>query len=64
LVSKLQTSDLTTVHGVLYVAHSIFKRYRDKVENDEYVDEVSYVLNGFAQPLLNLFTVIQNSSVF
>eukprot|EP01080_Neovahlkampfia_damariscottae_P008130 gene8130-12590_t len=56
LVSKLQTSDLNTVHGVLYVAHSIFKRYRDKVENDEYVDEVSYILKGFAEPLLNLFT--------
>lgn len=57
LVSHFQSKDFGKIHGILYTAHSIFKRYRDRELTEDLVDEVNYVLKGFAQPMLSLFKV-------
>lgn len=55
LVSKLSSNDYNTNNGVLQVAHSIFKKYRHAFRSDSLFSEINYVLQYFAEPLLQLY---------
>ena len=52
LVDKMATNDLNQIHGILVTAHSIFNKYRDQYETEDLVDEVNYIIKGFAPTLL------------
>lgn len=54
-MSQFKSSDFSKIHGVLYTAHSIFKRYRNTILTEELIDEIQYVIQGFGQPMLTLF---------
>jgi exportin-2 (importin alpha re-exporter) len=58
VVSKIDINDHQQTNGVLYTAHSIFKRYRNQFMTDDLVDEITYVLNGFAKAYLEYFKAI------
>lgn len=47
--------NLGTVVGVLQTAHSLFKRFRYEFKSQNLWLELAFVLNKFAEPLLNLF---------
>eukprot|EP00993_Chasmostoma_nieuportense_P000154 NODE_113_length_3103_cov_31.933132_g106_i0.p1 GENE.NODE_113_length_3103_cov_31.933132_g106_i0~~NODE_113_length_3103_cov_31.933132_g106_i0.p1 ORF type:complete len:982 (-),score=356.67 NODE_113_length_3103_cov_31.933132_g106_i0:158-3046(-) len=56
LVSKFtSTQDLTAIAGSLYTAHSIFKRYRTKMELTESLkQEILCIVQQFGPPMLEL----------
>lgn len=55
LVSKLSANDYQINNGVLQIAHAIFKKYRHAFRSDPLFAEINYVLQHFAEPLLNLY---------
>lgn len=56
LISRLQSGDASTVHGVLETANSIYKRYRNQFMSSALSDELSYS-QQFVQPLLTSLQV-------
>ncbi len=56
LISRLDSGDASTVHGVLETANSIYKRYRNQFMSTALSDELSYS-QQFVQPLLKSFQV-------
>ncbi len=66
LISRLESGDASTVHGVLETANSIYKRYRNQFMSTALSDELSYS-QQFVQPLLKslqvrLFMLILSSN--
>ena len=55
MVAKAQTSDWNQIIGVLRSAHSIFKRYRGVVENNQVMTELKLILEDFQEPMLKIF---------
>jgi len=59
LVKHLQTSkDFSTIIGILKVLDSIFKRYRHQFNTDDVLGQLKYILQNFAEPLLQVFKLI------
>ncbi len=56
LISRLESGDASTVHGVLETANSIYKRYRNQFMSTALSDELSYS-QQFVQPLLKSLQV-------
>ena len=58
LIQKLKANmnDMNVVNGVLETANSIFKRFRYVQKSDALFLDLKYVLEGFAEPMLQLFT--------
>ncbi|EIE27359.1 Cse1-domain-containing protein [Coccomyxa subellipsoidea C-169] len=54
LISRLDSGNASTVHGVLETANSIYKRYRNQFMSTALSDELSYS-QQFVQPLLKSF---------
>jgi len=53
LLQKLSSPDRKTINGILNTVHSIFKKYRRSLGNDnEIIKEIIYSVNLFALPLL------------
>ncbi|GMM38770.1 importin-alpha export receptor [Saccharomycopsis crataegensis] len=61
LVESLKTNDLNNIHGVLSVAHSIFKRWRPLFSSDELFLEIKFVLNKFCEPFMQLLVETDKS---
>jgi exportin-2 (importin alpha re-exporter) len=55
LVSKLNTTDMMTIKGVMLTANSIMKRYRYVAETNDLLLEIKYCLDRFALPLLHQY---------
>lgn len=55
LIEKLKTSDLSIMEGVLQTCHSIFKKYRNQYETEEFVDHINYIMKGFGGIMKELF---------
>ncbi|CAH8862787.1 unnamed protein product [Trichobilharzia szidati] len=47
-------ADLSMVHGVLYTAHTLFKRYRHECAGSELYTEMKLVIGQFGAPLTEL----------
>ncbi|VEL32355.1 unnamed protein product [Protopolystoma xenopodis] len=50
-------ANLAMVRGVLYTAHSLFKRYRHECRSNELFSEIKLVIGQFGAPLLHLTRV-------
>lgn len=61
LVDKLKTSDLSIIEGVLNTCHSIFKKYRDQYETEEFVDHINYIIKGFGSIMKDLYVHLTGS---
>jgi len=57
MVEKFNTGDFYIINGVLYTAHSLFKKYRYEFKSDSLWTEIKFVLDNFAKPLTDLFLV-------
>lgn len=55
LLAKLGSPDISVVNGVLTVADTIFRRFRDQYKTVELVKDIKYVLSLFVDPMLVLF---------
>jgi exportin-2 (importin alpha re-exporter) len=55
LLAKLGSPDVKVVNGVLSVADTIFRRFRDQYKTVELVKDIKYVLGLFVDPMLELF---------
>ena len=55
LLPKLGSPDVNVVNGVLTVADTIFRRFRDQYKTVELVKDIKYVLSLFVDPMLELF---------
>uniref|UniRef100_A0A0X3PS99 Exportin-2 n=1 Tax=Schistocephalus solidus TaxID=70667 RepID=A0A0X3PS99_SCHSO len=53
-------ADMDTVQGLLYTAHSLFKRYRHEMRSNELFSEMKLVIQQFAEPLTTLATNLMN----
>ena len=60
LVSRLNTTDLTIINGVMLTANSVMKRFRYVHKSDELYLVLLECLNQFAQPLLNMYASMKN----
>lgn len=58
MVGKFALGDFSIINGVLHTAHSLFKRYRYEFKSQELWTEIKFVLENFAKPLTDLFTVV------
>ncbi|VDO10754.1 unnamed protein product [Rodentolepis nana] len=58
-ITQLGT-ELDSVHGLLYTAHSLFKRYRHEMRSDELFTEMKLVIEQFGQPLTTLTVNLMN----
>ncbi|EFJ27823.1 hypothetical protein SELMODRAFT_95055 [Selaginella moellendorffii] len=57
LVGSLSTStSYTTINGILQALNSIFKKFRYGYKSVELYTDLKYCLDGFAAPLLEIFT--------
>ncbi|ESO05215.1 hypothetical protein HELRODRAFT_99097 [Helobdella robusta] len=55
MIEKFSTSsDFHVINGVLYTAHSIFKRYRHEFQSNKLWAEIKFVLDKFALPFTQL----------
>jgi exportin-2 (importin alpha re-exporter) len=55
LVSKLASSDILTIKGVMLTANGIFKRFRNVHKSDELYAELVVCLTGFQAPLTQIY---------
>lgn len=55
MIVKFQSGDFHVINGILYTAHSLFKRYRYEFKSQELWTEIKFVLDNFAKPLTDLF---------
>ncbi|KAL5962870.1 Exportin-2 [Taenia solium] len=58
-ITQLGT-ELDSVQGLLYTAHSLFKRYRHEMRSDELFSEMKLVIGQFAEPLTTLTVNLMN----
>ncbi|KAM7539932.1 hypothetical protein Aperf_G00000045545 [Anoplocephala perfoliata] len=58
-ITQLGT-ELDSVQGLLYTAHSLFKRYRHEMRSDELFTEMKLVIEQFALPLTTLTMNLMN----
>lgn len=58
LVSKMSLQNFTVNIGVLQTAHSIFKRWRSQVENNDLFTEIKYVMVEFSPHYLEFLRAI------
>ncbi|VDL61902.1 unnamed protein product [Hymenolepis diminuta] len=58
-ITQLGT-ELDSVQGLLYTAHSLFKRYRHEMRSDDLFTEMKLVIEQFAQPLTTLTINLMN----
>ncbi|RLU15268.1 hypothetical protein DMN91_012262 [Ooceraea biroi] len=60
MVEKFNTGDFYIINGVLYTAHSLFKKYRYEFKSEVLWTEIKFVLDKFAKPLTDLFLATMN----
>ncbi|VDM18146.1 unnamed protein product [Hydatigera taeniaeformis] len=58
-ITQLGT-ELDSVQGLLYTAHSLFKRYRHEERSDALFSEMKFVIGQFAEPLTTLAANLMN----
>lgn len=58
LLARMSPQNFDVNNGILHTAHSVFKRYKHEFRSDELFLEIKYVLEQFANPLLELFRVL------
>lgn len=58
LVKRLNTDNLEVLLGILKTLNSVFKPYRHKMPSNELLSEMIYVMDNFAEPMLQLFNVL------
>ncbi|KAL9656208.1 hypothetical protein ABK040_007825 [Willaertia magna] len=61
LVARMKDTGFDLIKSVLYTCHSIFLKYREQDKTDEIEDELIFIMNNFAEPMLLLFNGIMSS---
>eukprot|EP00696_Hemimastix_kukwesjijk_P002672 gnl/Hemi2/13284_TR4554_c0_g1_i1.p1 gnl/Hemi2/13284_TR4554_c0_g1~~gnl/Hemi2/13284_TR4554_c0_g1_i1.p1 ORF type:complete len:950 (+),score=365.35 gnl/Hemi2/13284_TR4554_c0_g1_i1:155-3004(+) len=61
LIAKLNTSDLEMINTVLEAVHNIFRTYRSRTSDQALMEELTWVLNQFQEPLLTLFQMTKDT---
>lgn len=56
-VSILTVDDYRAIVGILYTAHSLFKKYRYEFKSQKLWAEIKFVLDTLSSPLTTLFDV-------
>jgi len=64
MVEKFNTGDFYIINGVLYTAHSLFKKYRYEFKSESLWTEIKFVLDNFAKPLTDLFLVSNCQEIY